>query len=220
MRWLPVIFTIGTWYLSATSAMRRSSSALVTPPRMRGIDRERAVLLDVGVHAIVDEARRAILVVVAAPQHVEHVAERRLADLAADAVAVDLEHLLHRLAAAGCAGSRAGGPRRTARSRRCTFLTSSSNSGATARSRSWHRPVQLPQPVLARVRSLSCDSVLTPLLVDGLDDRALGHADAAADGGAVGHLARRRARRRRPAAETAGGGAAPMRSAPVRSQSM
>ena len=37
MRWLPVIFTIGTWYLSATSAMRRSSSGVVTPPRMRGI---------------------------------------------------------------------------------------------------------------------------------------------------------------------------------------
>ena len=43
-----------------------------------------------------------------------------------------------------------------------TFLASSSNSGATARSRSWHRLVQLPQPVLARVHSLSCDSVLTP----------------------------------------------------------
>ncbi|MNC91769.1 hypothetical protein D3C83_80830 [compost metagenome] len=37
MRWLPVILTIGTWYLSATSAMRRSSSGDVTPPRMRGM---------------------------------------------------------------------------------------------------------------------------------------------------------------------------------------
>src|SRR5207247_7953446 len=36
MRWLPVIFTIGTLYFSATSAMRRSSFAEVTPPRMRG----------------------------------------------------------------------------------------------------------------------------------------------------------------------------------------
>ena len=97
MRWLPVIFTIGTWYLSATSAMRRSSAGVVTPPRMRGIDGERAVLLDVRVDAIVDESRRAILVVIAAPQHVEHVAQRRLADLAARAVAVDVEHLLHRL---------------------------------------------------------------------------------------------------------------------------
>ena len=36
MRWLPVTFTIGTLYLSATSAMRRNSSGVVTPPRMRG----------------------------------------------------------------------------------------------------------------------------------------------------------------------------------------
>ena len=36
MRWLPVTFTIGTWYFSATSAMRRSSAGVVTPPRMRG----------------------------------------------------------------------------------------------------------------------------------------------------------------------------------------
>ena len=43
-----------------------------------------------------------------------------------------------------------------------TFLPSSSNSGATARSRSWHSDVQLPHPVLARVHSFSCDSVLTP----------------------------------------------------------
>ena len=28
MRWLPVIFTIGTWYFSATSAIRRSSAGL------------------------------------------------------------------------------------------------------------------------------------------------------------------------------------------------
>ena len=32
MRWPPVIFTIGTWCLSATSAMRRSCAAEVTPP--------------------------------------------------------------------------------------------------------------------------------------------------------------------------------------------
>ena len=31
-----VILTIGTWYFSATSAMRRSSAGLVTPPRIRG----------------------------------------------------------------------------------------------------------------------------------------------------------------------------------------
>ncbi len=97
IRWLPVIFTIGTLVLvgdvgDAAELIRRGHAAV--DPRNH---RERAVLLDVGVDAIVDEPRRAILVVVAAPEHVEHVAERRLADLAADAVAVDLEHLLHRL---------------------------------------------------------------------------------------------------------------------------
>ena len=97
MRWLPVIFTIGTLVLvgdvgDAAELVRRRHAAADARD-----DRERAVLLDVGVHAIVDEARRAILVVIAAPEHVEHVAQRRLADLAADAVAVDLEHLLHRL---------------------------------------------------------------------------------------------------------------------------
>ncbi len=58
---------------------------------------KRAVLLNVGVDAVVDEARRAVLFVIAAPQHVEHVAQRRLADFAALAVAVDVEHFLHRL---------------------------------------------------------------------------------------------------------------------------
>ena len=37
MRWPPVTLTIGTAYLSATSAMRRSSLALVTPPFICGI---------------------------------------------------------------------------------------------------------------------------------------------------------------------------------------
>ena len=60
-------------------------------------DRERSVLLNVGVHAVVDEACRAVLVVVTTPKHVEHVAQRRLAHLAAAAVAIDLEDLLHRL---------------------------------------------------------------------------------------------------------------------------
>src|SRR5690606_2451332 len=36
MRWPPVTFTIGIAYLSATSAMRRSSDGLVTPPHIRG----------------------------------------------------------------------------------------------------------------------------------------------------------------------------------------
>ena len=36
IRWPPVILISGTSYLSATSAIRRSSAAFVTPPRMRG----------------------------------------------------------------------------------------------------------------------------------------------------------------------------------------
>jgi len=36
MRWPPVTLTMGTWYLSATSAMARSSLGVVTPPHMRG----------------------------------------------------------------------------------------------------------------------------------------------------------------------------------------
>ncbi len=45
-----------------------------------------------------------------------------------------------------------------------TFFVSSSNSGATALRISWQRAVQLPQPVLARVCSFSCASVLTPFV--------------------------------------------------------
>ena len=55
MRWPPVTLTVGILYLSTTSAMRRNSSAVVSPPHARhhGI---RAVLLDVGVAAFVDGA--------------------------------------------------------------------------------------------------------------------------------------------------------------------
>ena len=66
IRWPPVILTSGTSYLSATSAIRRSSSAVVTPPRIRGTTRERAVVLDVRVDAVVDEARVALLAVAVA----------------------------------------------------------------------------------------------------------------------------------------------------------
>src|SRR6185503_12440855 len=76
MRWLPVTFTIRTLYLSATSAMRRSSS---------------------GVDAIVNEAGRAVFLVIAAPHHVEHIAQRRLANLAALAIAIDVKYFLYRL---------------------------------------------------------------------------------------------------------------------------
>ncbi|MNT25410.1 hypothetical protein D3C72_1609280 [compost metagenome] len=37
MRWPPVTLTVGILYLSAASAMRRSSSGVVWPPHMRGM---------------------------------------------------------------------------------------------------------------------------------------------------------------------------------------
>src|SRR5262249_8119137 len=40
---------------------------------------ERAIVLNIGVHAVVDEPRRTVFYVVAAPHHVDHVAQCRLA---------------------------------------------------------------------------------------------------------------------------------------------
>ena len=65
-----------------------------TAPHARN-HRKCSIFLNVGVHAVVDEARRSVFVVIAAPQHVHHVAQRGLADFAAVAVAVNIQHLLH-----------------------------------------------------------------------------------------------------------------------------
>ena len=43
-----------------------------------------------------------------------------------------------------------------------SFLVSSSKSGATAFRICWQLPLQLPQPVEARVDSFNCASVRTP----------------------------------------------------------
>src|SRR5262249_510242 len=56
--------------------------------------REASIPLNVGMHAIVDEARRAILLVPAAPDHVHQIAERRLANLASLSISVDIENFL------------------------------------------------------------------------------------------------------------------------------
>src|SRR5262249_15356661 len=61
----------------AAQFFRRGHSATNT-----GNDREGTVSLDVGMHAVVDKARRAVFIMVSAPEHVEHVAQGRLADLA------------------------------------------------------------------------------------------------------------------------------------------
>ena len=80
MRWPPVIFTIGTSYFSATSAMRRSSAADGDAAVDARDDAEGAVLLDVRVHAVVDEPRVALVLVLVAPDRLE---QRREAGLAA-----------------------------------------------------------------------------------------------------------------------------------------
>ena len=79
MRWPPVNFTMGTLYFTATCAMRISSSAVVTPRVDARHHRERAVLLDVRVDAIVDETGVALVVVLVGPQRFQ---QRRQADLA------------------------------------------------------------------------------------------------------------------------------------------
>ena len=79
IRWPPVSFTIGTLYFTATCAMRISSSARGHAAVDARHDGERAVLLDVGVDAVVDEARVALVVVFAGPQRFQ---QRREADLA------------------------------------------------------------------------------------------------------------------------------------------
>ena len=58
MRCPPVSLTSGTLYFTATSAIRFNSSGVQTPPGISGIDREGAVLLDVAVHPVIDEAWR------------------------------------------------------------------------------------------------------------------------------------------------------------------
>src|SRR5215472_8893686 len=63
--------------------------------------REGAVILNVGVDAIVDEARRAIFQVSAAPDHVHHVTECGLAGGAAGGITVNVEDLLDRTQALG-----------------------------------------------------------------------------------------------------------------------
>ena len=100
IRWPPVILISGTSWRSATSAIRRSSSAVVTPPRMRGTTRERAVVLDVRVDAVVDEARVALLAVAVAADLAHQVGEAGLAGAAVAAGAAGGAQLADRFEAA------------------------------------------------------------------------------------------------------------------------
>jgi len=58
-------------------------------------DGESAIFLNVGVDAVIDETRRAVFIVITAPDDIHHVAERWLADFAAGTVAVDVENFLN-----------------------------------------------------------------------------------------------------------------------------
>ncbi len=167
MRWPPVTFTVGMSNLSTTSAMARSSLALVTPAPHARHDGIGAVLLDVGVHALVDEARLIVVGVFARPVADEIVVERRAA-LGAAARGLPLE-LLHqrrdRLQALGLdqaahvvvAERRC---RRTSAARRpdCRRRRASSFSSCST------RPVQEPQEADALVWARTSSSEVRPLL--------------------------------------------------------
>ena len=208
MRWPPVTLTVGIANLSTTSAMARSSAALVTPPHMRGTTEIGAVLLDVGVHPLVDEAGLRVVAVFAGPGAQQVVVQRRPArraqpsgvvqpsacitagivfsscadDLGADRVVAERGALAHRLLARPAPCSR----------RRAPASSSSSTSG-----------VQLPQDADALVCARTASSVVRPLLGDRAGDRALADAVAAADLGRVGHRRQRPRSGRRPTAAIA-----------------
>ena len=95
MRWPPVTFTVGMSNLSTTSAIARSSLATGHPAPHARHDRVRAVLLDVGVDALVDEARLVVVGILAGPVADEVVVERRPA-LGAAARRLPLQFLHHR----------------------------------------------------------------------------------------------------------------------------
>ena len=61
MRWPPVTLTVGMLNLSTTSAMARSSFGVGDAAPHARHDRIGAVLLDVGVDALVDEARLVVV---------------------------------------------------------------------------------------------------------------------------------------------------------------
>ena len=52
--------------------------------------------MNVGVNAVIDKSRGAVLGVIAAPDHVHHVTERRFADFAPVPVSIDFQDFLDR----------------------------------------------------------------------------------------------------------------------------
>ena len=201
MRWPPVILTIGTLYFSATSAMRRSSAARRDAAEDARHHAERAVLLDVGVHAVVDEPRVALVVVVLAPDRACSsearpallagilVSARQLGEHRRHAAQAALPHGLDELRLARAArrarsSARTGPP---APSRRPRARAPAGPAACTRRSR-----------VPARVASHS-DLRRAVARLHRRDERALRHAVAVADlrRARAGRRCSARSRRRR-----------------------
>src|SRR5579871_6829582 len=59
-------------------------------------DRKSSITLNICVHPIIHESCGTVLHMVAAPHHVHHIAQRRLAEFAADSVPINIQDLLHR----------------------------------------------------------------------------------------------------------------------------
>jgi hypothetical protein len=188
MRWPPVTLTVGIWYLSTASAMRRSSSAVVSPPHMRGITAVGAVLLDVGVAALVDVAALWIVFRLLGPGAEQVVVDGRAAAGAAVGRLPfhELEHVAdgqqlaaldgvaHRLVAvvgAAAHGLHLGGGGVVAAGGGHQQLLHQAGAGAAGRA---------GLGVLAHLVQRE-----QAFFLDGLADSALGHAVAAAD--LVGH---------------------------------
>ena len=137
-------------------------------------------------HAIVDEPGRAIFVVIAAPDHVEHVAQRGLADLAALAVAVDVEHFLNRLQLLAAEDLAQVVLRKRHASADDLLRLLLKVRGDGFQQRLTERRAASASRARAR-RFLQLRQRADALLVNRLDDRGLGHADTAAHGRAFRH---------------------------------
>ena len=153
-------------------------------------DGEGAVLLDVGVHPVVDEPALAVVGCLAPPHHLQQRRQPHLGLRVLGAVGSQRgEHLGHRpqtavadlghqrrLVHAGCP-ARSSGP-----------SGSSSTAPPAANSTSWAtRPLQEPQPLPARVASITPVTVLQPALTVSTIV-LLADTVAVADLGVVGHL--------------------------------
>ena len=138
-------------------------------------------------YTVINEPRRAVFIVVSAPQHVEHVAQRRLTNLAANSIAIDLEHFLDRLqllTAQNVAqvvfrkreafANRLLGFFRKFRRHRLENLLA--NIGAA------------PAAGGSARAFLELRKGIHAFCVDSMDDRAFNYAHATADGVAVRHL--------------------------------